>query len=151
MTEPQIKFKQYHKVSKKLQQKPNRKKKGFVNKEQKSIRESQLDKLYNNLLRIQGSTEIFSRNQRAFYENLEDIAIMNMDLLSIVVWYKSQYSTVHTLEDLTDTNFSDDLILNTYYSKIGITGFTTQEEKIKYKADFLRYLSIVLNYTSFTR
>lgn len=95
------------------------------------------------LLPDMSSEEADSLSKEAL--KLSDFIYLNNKLLAIVLRYLNRYDEIKTIDDLNPVNFSDELILDNYYKTINIDlSNELQETRIKYKFDFLRYLSLIL-------
>jgi hypothetical protein len=147
MNEPTVKFASYHKV------KNNAPKRRAVRGSRKSgvripldLREKQDIQFKSKLAEVVPNTEyangLFNR-----YSNIPDYLDLNMSLLSATAYYLSE-GKINDIEDLNELNFSD-TVVKTYFGKIGIDlNDVDINTFIRYKADFLRYCILCINYDS---
>jgi hypothetical protein len=157
----QLRRKEYHKPNKKkvTANTKAKNKEGYQTKEEKSINQLQKEKLITSYSKFIRNNEVEATNLTVGYEQMQDFNILNMDLLALVLFFirnntriieeknEEKQVTMTKLDDLNSINFSNDVVFN-YYSLIGIVILNneTDEKKIKYKSDFLRYLYLVFQF-----
>lgn len=78
--------------------------------------------------------------------DISDFIYLNTKLLGIVIYYLLRFDYIKTIDDLNPENFNDQLIFN-YFELVNISiNEEKYEDRDNKKADFLRYIIIVLTY-----
>jgi hypothetical protein len=77
---------------------------------------------------------------------INDFPYLNTQLLALVLRFLYINYDVKTIKDLNYENFNNEIIFGeNYFMKINIVDSGIIEETVKHKADFLRYLILVMN------